>query len=133
MTKMIEALNRLYNVRYAISRQISLFSICGIAGILQGSIILGIKQVNDITSIEKILYTLIIMIIAIFLVGYEVQFINERRIPDTDLRSFKLALNKIPFIVFAAGIPVLLINMFTQYQYLAFSLSIFRMFRLLYS
>ncbi len=123
MTKMIEALNRLYNVRYAISRQISLFSICGIAGILQGSIILGIKQINDITSIEKILYTLIIMIIAIFLVGYEVQFINERRIPDITFEAFKIALKKTPFIVVLMTLPTILIGLFTQYHYNVFCIS----------
>ena len=55
-----------------------------------------------------------------FFIGYETLFMHKREIPDIDMQSFKLALKKIPFIIFIIGIPFLLISLFTKYQYIAF-------------
>lgn len=122
MTRMLEGFKYLYSGVNWKQRQLTLFSICGITGLFFA---LYSQDMTDLTIWQKIIFTAILALYGLFVTGFEILFMHERRIPDTDLRSFKLALNKIPFIVFAAGIPVLLINMFTQYQYLAFSLSIF--------
>ena len=123
MAKMLEGLKYLYSGVNWKQRQLSLFSICGIAGLLNGFISpAGIEDIIEISIFNKIMITLALILFGLFITGYEIIFMHERRIPDIDMRSFKYAFNKIPFIVFLIGVPFLVVGLFTKYQYLAFCL-----------
>lgn len=117
---MFDGLKKLYKGEEAFQRQICLFSICGIAGLINGYIALAEQSINDITLTLKIVFGIILCIFALFLVGYEILFMHEKEIPDINMQSFKLALNKVPFIIFIIGIPCLIMSIFTKYQYHAF-------------
>lgn len=120
MTQMLEGLKKLYSGDKAFERQLSLFSICGIAGILSGYLNLVTQGIIEISNIQKIIFTILLIIFGLFFIGYETIFMHSREIPDIDTNSFKLALKKIPFIIFLIGIPILLVSLFTKYQYTAF-------------
>ena len=120
MSQMINGLKKIYSGEKAFERHLSLFSICGIAGILSGYINLATQGIIEISNIQKIVFTILLIIFGLFFIGYETTFMHSREIPDIDSNSFKLALKKIPFIVFLIGIPILLISLFTKYQYTAF-------------
>ena len=116
MAKMCEGFVNLFSSKGAFSRQLTLFSICGMIGLLQGYIALGETDViwKWTLAVVSILYTL-------FLTGYEILFMKEQEIPDVDLRSIKLIKNKIPFIVFLVCIPLSIVSLFApHYQPIAF-------------
>ena len=120
MAKMREALGYLYKGQNAISRQICLFSICGLAGLINGYMALVEQFYNEASIYLKIVFALLIILFGFFIVGFETEFLHTRKIPDTDLNVLKTAAKKIPFIIFLIGIPLALISMFTKYQYFAF-------------
>ncbi len=116
MAKMIEGFTNLFTTKDAFPRGLTLFSICGIVGLLQGYIALG-----ETDAIWKYSLAVISIIFTFFLTGYEILFMNERKIPDIDMRSIKLFKNKIPIIVFLVCIPLSLISLFApHYQHKAF-------------
>lgn len=117
---MIEGIKKVFCGKDALTRQISLFSVCGIAGLINGYFILYSGNMNDMGLLAKILLTILLIIFALFFTGYEVIFLKERELPDIDMRSFKIALKKIPFIVFLAGVPILLVSLYTKYSAAAF-------------
>lgn len=120
MAQMLNGLKKLYSGDKAFERQLSLFSICGIAGILSGYLNSATQGIIEISNIQKIIFTILLIIFGLFFIGYETIFMHSREIPDIDTNSFKLALKKIPFIIFLIGIPILLVSLFTKYQYTAF-------------
>lgn len=120
MAKMFEALNILYTGKDAINRQICLFSICGIIGLLNGYLALGEQNLNEVLLWQKILFGILILIFGLFLIGYETVFMHTRELPDINFDIFKIGIKKIPFIIFLIGIPFVLVSLFTKYQYTAF-------------
>lgn len=120
MAQMLNGLKRLYSGDKAFERQLSLFSICGIAGILSGYLNLTTQGIIETSNIQKFVFTILLIIFGLFFVGYETIFMHSREIPDIGIKSFKVALKKIPFIIFLIGIPILMISLFTKYQYTAF-------------
>lgn len=120
MANMLDAINILYTQKDAINRQICLFSICGIIGLLNGILSLNQQNFIEINLIQKFLFAGLIILFGLFLVGYETIFLHSRELPDINMESFKIAFNKIPFIVFLLGVPLAIISVFTKYQYLAF-------------
>ncbi len=115
MAKMCEGFTRLVTGKDAFSRNLSLFSICGIVGLLQGYIML-----TETDIVWKYILTAVSLIFTMFLTGYEILFLNERETPDIDLRPFKLMIKKVPLIVFLVCIPLTLTSLFTKYQNPAF-------------
>lgn len=124
MAQMLSGLKKLYSGNKAFERQLSFFSICGIAGILSGYLNLATQGIIEITNIQKIIFTILLIIFGLFFIGYETIFMHSREIPEIDCNSFKLALKKVPFIIFLIGIPILLVSLFTKYQYTAFCIEI---------
>ena len=101
MVKMCEGFSRLFSGKDAFPRQLTLFSICGIVGLMQGYITLG-----ETDSFGKYVLATVSIIYALFITGYEILFMRERQIPDIDMRSIKIFKYKIPLIVFAICIPL---------------------------
>ena len=125
MANMLEGLKYLYSGVNWKQRQITLFSICGIAGLINGYLSLNAQGLIEIPLYQKAALAMLLIIFSLFLTGYEILFMHERRVPDSDMRAFKLGLNKIPFLVFIIGVPLLLISLFTKYQYPAFCIETF--------
>lgn len=120
MAQMLNGLKKLYSVEKAFERHLSLFSICGISGIFSTYIALANQGIIEISNIRKICFLILPIIFTLFFIGYETIFMHTRAIPDIDFNSFKMALKKIPFIIFLTGIPILITSLFTKYQYPAF-------------
>ena len=120
MANMREALKYLYTGQNALQRQICLFSICGIAGLINGYIALAEQLYNDASIYTKIIFAGLIILFGFFIIGFETEFLHARRIPDSDVNVLKTALKKIPFIIFLIGVPFCLVSLFTKYQYQAF-------------
>ncbi len=120
MAKMREALACLYKGENALPRQICLFSICGVAGLINGYMSLVEQYYNDANIYLKIGLAVLIILFSFFIVGFETEFLHTRKIPDSDMNIFKIAAKKIPFIIFLICIPLYMISIFSKYQYLAF-------------
>lgn len=123
MAQMLNGLKILYSGEKAFERQLSLFSICGIVGLVSGYLTLAQQGIIEITITNKILISLALILYTLFLTGYEILFMKERTIPDIDINSFKIAFHKIPLIVFSIVAILLLISTFTKFQYICFCLS----------
>ncbi len=115
MAKMFEGFVNLLSGKDAFPRQITLFSICGIAGLFQGYIALGEADI-----VWKYMLAVVSVIFTLFLTGYEILFMKERELPDIDMRSIKILKNKIPLSVFLVCVPLALVSLFTKYQNYAF-------------
>lgn len=120
MAKMREALACLYKGENALQRQICLFSICGIAGLINGYMALVEQYYNDATIYLKIGFAILSILFSFFIVGFETEFLHTRSIPDSDMNILKTAAKKIPFIIFLIMIPLCMISLFSTYQYQAF-------------
>ena len=90
--KIIEGLKKIYSGHDAFTRHLSLFSICGIAGLVD--VYVTTEGLNSLNLISLIFYMLFGLIFALFITGYEIIFLRERELPDIDFRAFKLLLNK---------------------------------------
>ena len=88
MAQMLNGLKKIYSGEKAFERHISLFSICGIAGILNAYIALANQGLIDISNIQKICFTILLIIFGMFFIGYETIFMHSREIPDIDSNSF---------------------------------------------
>ena len=115
MSRMKDGFNRLFCGQNVFDRQLTLFSICGIIGLFQGYLAL-----EPVDILWKYIFSGISILFTMFLTGYEIIFMKERRIPDIDMRSIKIIKNKIPFIVFLICIPLTFVSLFTKYQSQAF-------------
>ena len=92
MANMREALKYLYTGQNALQRQICLFSICGIAGLINGYIALAEQLYNDASIYTKIIFAGLIILFGFFIIGFETEFLHARRIPDSDVNVLKTAL-----------------------------------------
>lgn len=97
MAKMREALEYLYKGQNAISRQICLFSICGLVGLINGYMALVEQFYNEASIYLKIVFASLIILFGFFIVGFETEFLHTRKIPDTDLNVLKTAAKKNTF------------------------------------
>ena len=113
---MREGLKCLYKGKDALSRQVALFSLCGIFGLVD-----IYYSINDFDGvIPTILYVFLWIIFSMYIVGYEVIFLNERELPDINFRPFKLIVKKplIYFLIFI--IPMVIAKLFPEYVWAAF-------------
>ncbi len=120
MAKMVEALKILYTGEDALNRQISFFSFCGIFGLINAYLALAAQDINAISHVQKMLLVGILIIFNLFFIGFETDFMHSRQLPDIDLNIFKISFKKIPFIIFLAGIIIVLANFYTKYSYAVF-------------
>ena len=104
--KIIEGLKKIYSGNDVFPRHLSLFSLCGIAGLVD--VYAMSEGINSLNLIGLICYIIFCLIFALFITGYEIIFLRERELPDIDLRAFKLLLNKpLMVVVFITSFLVL--------------------------
>ena len=111
---MLKGFRKLYTGRDAFQRHITLFSICGTLGVFEAYV-----QMNP-GIYENVVLSLLAILFMFFFCGYETLFLRERELPDVDLRSFKMAMNKVIFIIFLVGVPIYLSKFFPRYSQVAF-------------
>lgn len=116
--KMIEGLKTLYSGKEAFQRHLTLFSLCGIFGLVD--VCVAVDGVETLSLVAKIFYILSWFAFSVFIVGYEVLFLHERELPDVDFRPFKLFFQKplIFFLIFV--IPMTFAKIFPDYLRVAF-------------
>lgn len=115
---MIEALNRIYKGKDAFVRQVSLFSICGIFGVLDFYFLAdGIEVLN---LFQIVFYLILWIIFSMYIIGYEVIFLNERQLPDIDLNPFRLAIKKPLIYILLLTIPLTAAKVSPKYVHVAF-------------
>jgi len=118
---MIEGFKKLYSGEKAFSRQLALFSVCGIVGLFNAYISFDKLSFAEVTFMQKCAFEVLWILFAFFLTGYETLFLHERHIPEIDMRSLNLVLSKTLFFVFLISLPLGLTAMFLpQYTGVAF-------------
>lgn len=122
VARLLEGVKKLYKGKDAINRQICLFSICGIIGLVNAYLALGIQNINEVTLLQKIIFGILNLLFGLFFVGYETIFLHSRELPDINLDTIKLGLKKIPFIIFLIDVPIILLSLFSKFHYFAFCL-----------
>ena len=120
MARLIEGIKILYSGKDWINRQICLFSVCGILGIINTYLALEMQSVNEVTIAQKILFGTLNILFYLFFIGYETIFLRSRELPDISLEVFNVGLKSIPFIVFLISIPITLLSLFSKLHYFAF-------------
>ncbi len=117
---MFEGLKRVFSGKDVLARQISLFSVCGIAGLINGHFALSSSGIVNSALSIKIIFSLLLVLFYLFFTGYKVLFLREGELPDIDMRAIKLAFKKIPFIVFLISAGILSLNLYTHLAVLTF-------------
>lgn len=74
------------------SRQLSLFSICGIMALIDTLVILN--GFWNLRIYEQIAYLVLWIVFLLFFTGYETLFLRERELPEIDMRSINIVFNK---------------------------------------
>lgn len=120
MARLIEGIKVLYSGKDWLNRQICLFSVCGILGIINAYLALGMQSINEITTIQKLLFAGLNLIFCLFFVGYETTFLRTRELPDISLEALKIGLKRTPFIVFLISIPITMLSLFSKQHYFVF-------------
>lgn len=122
---MFEGFRKLYAGEKVFSRQLALFSICGIVGLFNALVSLDKLALAEVTLIQKCAFLFLWILFAFFLTGYETLFLHERHIPEIDMNSLKLVLSKTLLFVFLFSIPLGIIAMFfPKYTSVAFFIEI---------
>ena len=117
-----EAFNKLYKGEEAFSRHLSLFSLCGIVGLYDAYVLNS--GIDSLSIYGTIGYAIIWILYSMYFIGYETIFLHERNIPEIDLRSFKIVLNKPLMFIFAISLLTLTAKFFPQYLGMAFLLEL---------
>jgi len=63
---MIEGIKRVFKGKELLARQIALFSICGIAGLINGYFALNTQNMSEMALGLKITFTVLLIIFALF-------------------------------------------------------------------
>jgi len=118
--KMKEGFKKLFENGF--TKQIALFSVCGIVGLFDAYF--SVNGVNTLLLWEKFVYALMLGAFAFFIIGFETKFLHERQIPEIDMESFKLTCNRVLFIIFLIGIPIIMVKFYPKYTFIAFCLEL---------
>lgn len=120
--RMLEGLKKLYSGKEAFSRHLTLFSICGIAGLVD--VYVTLEGMNSISLVNTFLYFAFCLLFALFITGYEIIFLNERELPDIDFRAFKHLLNKPVLIVVLVTCLIVFTKLFSPLVRIAFAVEL---------
>lgn len=120
MARLLEGIKTLYSGKDYVNRQICLFSICGIIGLVNAYLALGMQNINEVTILQKVLLGILNLLFGLFFVGYETIFLHTRELPDINLETIKIGLKKVPFIMFLISVPITLLSLFSKWHYAAF-------------
>lgn len=101
--KMREAIRVLYTGKDAFSRQITLFSFCGIVGLFDAHF--AINGLDTLIFGEKLIYAFLWIGFALYMIGYETKFLHERSVPDLDFLPIKLVFKSVLFWIFLVSVP----------------------------
>lgn len=114
---MFEGIKKVFSGTNAFERQIAFFSVCGIAGLVNGYFAIYAQDIGDLPINFKFAFTVLLIMFTLFFTGYEIIFMKERELPEIDMRSVEIVFKKLPFFVFAAGLPILLAGLYTKHNF----------------
>lgn len=122
---MLEGLKKLFSGSDIFSKQLTLFSICGVMGLLYAFMSMEKIGISDVSLIQKVIFQILWIGFAFFLTGFETQFLHERQIPDISVRTLKILFSKTLMVVFVLSIPFAFVALFfPEYNNLAFYIEI---------
>lgn len=122
---MIDALKTLYKGEKTFSRQLALFSICGIIGLFNAYLALEKLSLTEVSIIQKSVFLVLWSLFTWFIIGYETLFLHERHIPEMDMRSLKIVFSKTLFPIFLFALPFpIVVLFFPEYSNAAFFVEI---------
>ena len=117
MSRMLSAVRILFSGKEFLDKQLCLFSVCGLLGLMTGYLALWQENYIELTLFQKILFVVLVAIFELFVVGYEVLFLQKRELPDINIEVFKVATKKIPLIVWGVSFIFHLLSAFSKYTY----------------
>ena len=117
MSRMLSAVRILFSGKEFLDKQLCLFSVCGLLGLMTGYLALWQENYIELTLFQKILFIVLVAIFELFVVGYEVLFLQKRELPDINIEVFKVATKKIPLIVWGVSFIFHLLSAFSKYTY----------------
>ena len=117
MARMLSAIKILFSGKGFLDKQLCLFSICGMLGLITGYLALWQENYVELDIAQKILFVLLVAIFELFVIGYEVLFLNKRELPSIDMEIFKVATKKTPLIIWGISLIFHLLGVFTKYTY----------------
>lgn len=124
MSRMLNAVKILFSGKEILDKQLCLFSVCGLFGLIAGYLALWQENYIELTLLQKLMFLSAVAVYALFVVGYEVLFLQKRELPDFDMEIFRVATKKIPLIVFGVSFIFNLLSVFSKYEYFSTCASI---------
>ena len=124
MSRMLNAVKILFSGKGVLDKQLCLFSVCGLFGLIAGYLALWQENYIELTLLQKLMFLSAVAVYALFVVGYEVLFLQKRELPDFDMEIFRVATKKIPLIVFGVSFIFNLLSVFSKYEYFSTCASI---------
>ena len=124
MSRMLNAVKILFSGKGVLDKQLCLFSVCGLFGLIAGYLALWQENYIELTLLQKLMFMSAVAIYVLFVVGYEVLFLQKRELPNFDMDIFKVATKKILLIVFGVSFIFNLLSVFSKYTYFSTCASI---------
>lgn len=106
-----ESIGKVFGGNKSISRQLTLFSICGILGLAE--IYVMLSGFDNLALWAQICYIALWLLFILFFTGYEVIFLNERELPEIDMRSYKIVFSKVLLAVVAFQLAIFALKLTT--------------------
>lgn len=104
-----ESLQKVFNGNSNISRQLTLFSICGILGLVDVYVMLN--GFSNIGLVKQIGYIACWVLFLLYFTGYETLFLQQRELPEIDLKPFKIMCSKTLLAVFAFILAIFVLRL----------------------
>ena len=90
MSRMLNAVKILFSGKGVLDKQLCLFSVCGLFGLIAGYLALWQENYIELTLLQKLMFMSAVAIYVLFVVGYEVLFLQKRELPNFDMDIFKV-------------------------------------------
>lgn len=104
-----ESLQKIFGGNHNIIRQLSIFSICGIVGLID--VYVTMNGFANLNIYKKAGYVIMWLLFLMYFTGYETLFLHERELPEIDLRSFKIVFSKTLLAVFAFVFAIFILRL----------------------
>ena len=119
MAQMNKALKILFSGDKVIEKQICLFAVCGIGGLIISYFVLFLEDYLELTPLLFGVLGACFYLFYLFITSIEIEFLHKRELPNIGINNLKIMFTKTPLLVSLVCIPILILAYYFKHVYTA--------------